>query len=284
MLKKYYYLTKPGIIRGNIMNATGGFLLASSRSINLGLLIVALAGIAFVIACGCVLNNILDRGIDAKMKRTHKRALVTGEISVTNALYFAAVLGLAGFALLAAFTNTLTVVLGLVALIMYVAVYGYFKRRSPLGTLVGTIPGALPPVAAYTAVTGQLDKGAWLIFLILATWQMAHFYSIAIYRQKDYKNAGIPVLPVVKGTYRTKLSVIAYILAFTAACALLTVYGYTGYTYLVVMVGLGAAWLTLGLRKYRQASDIAWGKSMFFFSLTVILSLAIMLSVGGRLA
>jgi protoheme IX farnesyltransferase len=283
VLGKYYNLTKPGIIKGNILNTAGGFLLASTHHIDLLLLVATLLGTALVIACGCVLNNIIDRKIDIKMKRTAKRALVTGEITVRQALYFATALGAVGFADLIIFTNMLTTLIGVVALIMYVAVYGYFKRRSTLGTLVGTIPGALPPVAGYTAVTNQLNGGAWLIFLILVTWQMAHFYSIAMYRQKDYKNAGLPVMPVVHGTERTKLSIIGYILAFIAACALLTVFGYTGIIYLIVMGSLGIAWLVLGLRTYSSHDAVKWGKSMFLFSLTVILSLAIMLSVGGRL-
>jgi protoheme IX farnesyltransferase len=284
VFRRYYNLTKPGIIRGNLLNATGGFLLASTYRIDLLLLLATLGGTALVIACGCVLNNIIDREVDAKMKRTKDRALVKGDISVKNALLYATFLGLAGFVILLVFTNVLTASIGLVALFMYVVVYGYFKRRSPLGTLVGTIPGALPPVAGYTAATGHLDKAAWLIFIILAAWQMAHFYSIAMYRQKDYKNAGIPVMPVVHGIARTKLSVMGYIIAFIAATTLLTVFGYTGYIYLTVMLGLGLAWLILGLRNYNSMDAVKWGKSMFLFSLTVILSLAVMLSVGARLA
>jgi protoheme IX farnesyltransferase len=284
VLKKYYYLTKPGIIRGNIMNETGGFLLASTHRVDIWLYLATVAGTASVIACGCVLNNIIDRGIDKRMKRTAKRALVTGDISLRAAYSFAAVLGIVGFALLLAFTNVLTVEIGVLALFMYVAVYGYFKRRTPLGTLVGTIPGALPAVAGYTAVTGQLDTAAWLILIILACWQMAHFYSIAIYRAKDYKNAGIPVLPVVRGVRRAKLSIFGYIIAFIAACSLLTVYDYTGYIFLAVMAGISLAWLILGLRGFNTTEDVKWGRGMFFFSLTVILTLAVMLSVGGRLA
>jgi protoheme IX farnesyltransferase len=284
VFRRYYNLTKPGIIRGNLLNATGGFLLASTYRIDLFLLLATLGGTALVIACGCVLNNIIDREVDAKMKRTKDRALVKGDISVKNALLYATFLGLAGFVILLVFTNVLTASIGLIALFMYVVVYGYFKRRSPVGTLVGTIPGALPPVAGYTAATGHLDKAAWLIFIILAAWQMAHFYSIAMYRQKDYKNAGIPVMPVVHGIARTKLSVMGYIIAFIAATTLLTVFGYTGYIYLTVMLGLGLAWLILGLRNYNSMDAVKWGKSMFLFSLTVILSLAVMLSVGARLA
>jgi protoheme IX farnesyltransferase len=284
VLRQYYDLTKPGIIRGNLLNTTGGFLLASTGHIDLGLLLAILTGTGLVIASGCVLNNIIDRKIDAKMKRTAKRALVTGSISVKNALGFAIVCASLGFIILLAFTNALTTLIGLIALIMYVVVYGYFKRRSPAGTLVGTIPGALPPVAGYTAVTNQLDSAALLIFVILAAWQMAHFYSIALYRQKDYAHAGIPVLPVVHGAKRTKLAILGYILAFITACSLLTVYGYTGYVYLVVMTAFGLFWLGLGLRNYESLDPVKWGRSMFIFSLSVILTLAVMLSIGGRLA
>ncbi|MGZ6004521.1 MAG: heme o synthase [Candidatus Saccharimonadales bacterium] len=283
MLKQYYRLAKPGIIRGNLWNTAGGFLLASSKHLDPGLFIATLAGTGMVIASGCVFNNYIDREIDAKMARTKKRALVTGEVSNTNALIFATVLSISGFLVLGLFTNILTLAIGLIALILYVVVYGYFKRRSTIGTLVGSIPGSLPPVAGYTAVTGHIDIGAWLIFIILACWQMAHFYAIAMYRHNDYKNAGLPVLPVVKGAGRAKISIMGYILAFILACSLMTYFNYTGYIFLTVMACLGIMWLIIGFRNYNEKDSVKWGKTMFFYSLTVILALAIMMAVGGRL-
>lgn len=283
MLREYYVLTKPGIIRGNVMNAAAGFLLASTGAINSWLLLATLIGTGLVIACGCVFNSYLDRHIDARMQRTAKRPLVTGTISVRRALVFGTLLGLAGFLILAQWVNALVVILGAVALVSYVAVYGYYKRRTTYGTLVGTLPGALPAVAGYAAVTGRLDTAALLLFIILAAWQMAHFYAIGIYRHADYHAAGLPILPVVRGDHRATLSVYGYIIAFGAACALLTVFGYTGMVFLSVMGAICIIWLAVGLRTRTSVKPAAWGKRMFLFSLIVILLLAVMLAVGGRL-
>jgi protoheme IX farnesyltransferase len=283
LFKDYYQLTKPGIIRGNLWNTAGGFLLASTGRIDLKLLAAALAGTALVIACACVLNNIIDRRIDSKMKRTQNRALASGKISVKEALVYGVDLGILGFLALAVYTNGLTVAIGALSLFLYVAVYGYFKRRTTYGTLVGSIPGALPPVAGYTAVTGHIDTAAWLVFFILVAWQMAHFYAIGIYHQAEYKAAGLPIKPVVQGAAKTKPSIIAYIATFTIACALLTLEGYTHFVFLIVMTGFGLTWLWLGLKDYKSADPVKWGKKMFLFSLTVILALAVMLAVGARL-
>jgi protoheme IX farnesyltransferase len=256
---------------------------ANQDSFDAGLFLATLAGIALVIAAACVFNNYVDRGIDAKMARTKRRALVSGLVSGPMALTYASVLGLLGFIILAAFTNLLTVLLGGLALFMYVVAYGYFKRRSVHGTLVGTIPGALPPVAGYTAVTGRLDGGALILFLILVAWQMPHFYAIAIFRFDDYKAAGLPVLPVKRGIAAAKLQIIAYIAAFIAACALLTIFGYAGYTYLLVMTALGLYWLRLSLKGFKARDSKLWARQMFFFSLIIITALSIMLPLGAVL-
>ena len=147
MFKNYYLLTKPGIIRGNAIPAIAGFCLASSKNFNALLLIETLVGISLVIACACVLNNIIDKDIDRKMKRTKERALVTGAITDKNALLFGIVLGASGLCVLEIFTNLLTVLIGVAGLIFYVVIYGWAKRRSIYGTHVGSISGAMPPVA-----------------------------------------------------------------------------------------------------------------------------------------
>src|SRR5262249_4458865 len=147
-----------------------------------------LVGMGLIIASACIFNNYIDRELDAKMARTQKRALVTHEISVAAALLFAIALGAAGFVVLSR-TNPLTVAVGPTAIITYVIFYGWARRHSVHGTLVGTIPGAASLVAGYTAATGRLDTAAWLLFAIMVVWQMAHFYSIATYRLADYKAA-----------------------------------------------------------------------------------------------
>lgn len=282
-LSKYYQLTKPGIIYGNALTAAGGFFLASRGHINFGLFVTMLAGISLVIAAGCVCNNYIDRGIDKKMTRTKQRALVSGTISGRSALFFSALLAIAGISTLAIGTNLLTLSLGLIGLFTYVVLYGIGKRRSVHGTLIGSIAGAVPPVVGYCAVTNNLNAGAVIVFLILVCWQMPHFYAIALYRRQDYAAAGLPVLSVKKGPRITKVQIMSYITIFTLTTVALTVYGYTGYSYAIVMVLLGLAWFGLGIRKLKKAPDAIWGRSMFLFSLIVILSFSVMMAFGPLL-
>jgi len=283
LLKTYYHLTKPGIIYGNALTATAGFLLASKGHVKVWLLIATIMGTSLVIASACVFNNYIDRGIDKKMARTNKRALVSGLVTGQNAVIYATLLGVAGFLILAVYVNLLVVGIGLAALLDYVVLYGIAKRRSVHGTLVGSVAGAAPVVAGYCAVTDRLDGGALILFLILAVWQMPHFYAIAMYRFDDYSAAGLPVLPNKKGMKNAKLQILLYITAFIIATVLLTVFGYTGYTSLVVMALLGVAWLWLGMQGFKASDDKLWARKMFFFSLVIILSLSIMMSVGPLL-
>lgn len=280
MIKKYYALTKPGIIYGNCLTAIGGFLLASKWDIDWLVFVATIGGMSLVIASGCVFNNLLDRNIDSKMARTQKRALVQGSISTRHALIFATVLGCLGIFMLAFYVNILTALIALGAFVAYVVVYGLAKRRTVHGTLVGSISGAAPPVIGYTAVTNSVDVGALALFLILVCWQMPHFYAIAIYRLKDYQAAGIPVLPAIKGTQVTKYQITAYIAAFVACCMFLSVTGYAGFSFGLFMFSIGCIWLYKSWRGLSIANDTKWARQMFGFSLVVLLSLSGMLALS----
>lgn len=240
-------------------------------------------GTALVIASACVFNNYTDRGIDQMMARTKKRAMVIGKISGRNAITYASLLAVLGFSILILFTNALVVAIGLIAFLDYIVLYGVSKRRSVHGTLVGTIAGAAPPVAGYCAVTDHFDSGALIILLIMVCWQMVHFYAIAIRRSKDYKAAKIPVTPLVKGVRNTKIQMLLYTAAFIGAVIGLSVLGYTGYTFAIVMAGLGLVWLYKGLQSFKIKDNVAWAKKMFLFSLVVLLSFSVMMSVGSIL-
>ncbi len=284
-IRAYYLLAKPGIIKGNLFSATAGFLLASNGNIDILQLLYTLAGIALVIASGCVVNNYIDIDIDRKMKRTERRALVTGEISKRSALVYGAVLGIVGLGILGALVNYITMLIGIAGFIFYVLIYGYFKRKSVHGTLVGSISGSLPPVAGYVAVSGRIDAGAVLLFVALAAWQMPHFYAIAMYRSKDYKDASLPVLPVVSGKKPTIYQIIIYTVLFIVASMLLTVYGYTGVAYTAVVLGIGLWWLSIGLKGLKinlKDSDI-WARSVFKSSLFVLIVFSVMISVNSWL-
>lgn len=271
MIKDYYRLTKPGIIYGNGLSAIAGFFLASNGHIKIGLFLAMISGISLIIGSACVFNNYLDKDIDALMDRTKKRAIASGRIKPVSALIYGAVLFIAGAGLLLIFTNLLTFWVAWVGFVVYVLVYGYFKRRSVHGTVIGSVSGAVPPVVGYCAASNNFDTGALLLFLILVFWQMPHFYGIALYREKDYRAAHIPVLPIVSGARVAKLQTLVYIVSFIVACTLLTVFGYGGYTLLLASVVVGLVWLVRGVKNYSVVSDKIWGRQMFLFSLIVLL-------------
>ena len=244
-------------------------------------MLATLAGISLIIASACVFNNYIDRDIDKFMARTENRALVTKQLAVGNAIAYATTLGVVGFVILSTYTNWLTVLVGLVGFIDYVVLYGLSKRRSVHGTVIGSISGATPIVAGYTAVTNRFDTAALLLFLVLVFWQMPHFYAIAMRRFSDYKAAKLPVLPVKQGMHATKLQILFYVGAFIVATLLLTVFGYTGISYSLVVAGSGLCWLYLGVKGFKATDDTAWAKKMFLFSLIVLLVFCIMLMTNS---
>ncbi len=267
-VRAYYKLTKPGIIYGNTLTAIAGFFIASAGNVNVLLLVWLVIGLALVIASACVLNNIIDRHIDKKMKRTKVRALVTGEISIKSAALYSAILGFVGFGVLLYFVNIITLWLGVAAYVLYIAAYGLAKRKTVHGTLVGSIPGALPPVAGYAAVTNAIDGSAALLFLILVLWQMPHFYAIAMFRLKEYEAANIPVLPLIKGNLATKRQIVFYILLFIIAVLALP---HMGIVYMLAMLLLGGVWFIKALQGFKTHDDEKWARGLFGFSLYVLL-------------
>jgi protoheme IX farnesyltransferase len=279
LFKKYYQLAKPGIVYGNAIPTIAGFFLAAKGQFSSGLFFSTLIGISLVIASACVCNNYIDRKIDAKMERTKKRALVTKEIPVRNAVIYGLLLGILGFLLLLLYTNLLTAFIAFIGFFFYVVMYSIWKRRSMYGTIVGSISGAVPPVVGYTAVSNHFDIGALLLFMMLVFWQMPHFYAIAIFRLKDYAEAAIPVLPVKKGIFITKIHMLLYIIAFVLTTLLLTVFGYTGYIYFAIAAVLGFGWVLLSILGFKTANTKLWARRMFLFSLMILIVLCIMLSL-----
>ncbi|HTL39407.1 MAG TPA: heme o synthase [Methylomirabilota bacterium] len=271
MIKAYYNLTKPGIIYGNLLTTIGGLMLASGGRIVWPVFIGALIGISLVVGSACVLNNLADQKIDAKMARTQNRALVTGAVSKTNAIIYALVLLILGSIALANHANNLAWAVALTGFVIYVFIYTPLKPRSVYATLVGSIAGAVPPVVGYVAVSNKLDLGAWLLGLILILWQMPHFYSIAIFRLEDYEAADIPVLPAKKGINFTKINILGFIVVFILAISALYFFHYAGLTYFLPMLAISLYWLFYGLKGSNIRTDHkAWARKMFFISLFVI--------------
>ena len=267
------------------MSAIAGFLLASSlqHHIDCGLFAAMLVGTSLVIACGCVINNIMDRGIDAKMSRTKQRAMVTGQVTPRTALVIGLILGIIGFHILLQYVNNLTAFIGFIGLFFYLILYGYFKRRSTYGTLVGSVSGATPMVAGYTAVTNHFDLAALILFFSMVFWQMPHFYAIALYRLDDYKRAKLPVMPVSVGVKQTIKVMPLYIIAFTVTACALTPAGYTRTIYVGLTAALGIYWLLQSRDGPKTKDTATWARHMFMWSLLVLVAWSAAVAAGAVL-
>jgi protoheme IX farnesyltransferase len=284
VLKDLVALTKPRIIRLNLFAAFGGFWVASRWQMDWMLLVWVLIGSALTMASACVFNNYWDREMDSKMERTRNRALPTGRVRPSFVLVYGIALGVIGLAVLFALVNPLTGWLGLLGMFVYVVVYTmWLKRSSTWSTSVGGVSGAMPPVIGYCAVTGEVDAGAWLLFALLFLWQPPHFWSLAIRRVEEYRAAGFPVLPVVKGVRRTKVQMIPYIAALLAASVLMYVYDYAGVVFLVLSVAVASVWLLHAVSGLRARDTEKWAKADFMISVNylLILFLAMIFDTNG---
>lgn len=270
-------LTKPGIVMGNAVTCAGGFMLASRGEISWELFFLTLLGLSLIVAAGCVSNNYADRIYDAKMERTKNRPLVKGEVTPKQALGFATLLLLTGSSILLLRVNLLTVLLAWCGFLVYLIFYTYSKYRTVHATLIGSIAGAVPPVVGYCAVIPHLDGRALILFLMIALWQMPHFYAIAMYRLEEYASASIPVLPVIKGMRTTKVHAVLYIVGFLAAALLLPLFQYVGMLYLFTVAFLGLVWLLVALTGFTSKSDKQWARKMFFCSLAVVMGACVVI-------
>lgn len=287
MLRDYYLMTKPGIIRGNLITVAGAFLFASKGDIDVLLFASTVIGIALVIASACVFNNYIDRDIDRVMQRTKERALAKSSIKNRDALIFGVLIGFTGLTVLACFVNILTATLGVFAIFAYVVLYGFAKRRSEHGTLVGSISGALPITAGYVAVTGKFDAVSAILFLILVFWQMPHFYSIAIFRMKEYQAAKLPMLPIKRGILNTKIQMTVYIIIFFLAVSSLYILGHAGVTYQILMTLIITFWFFTAINGFKikknRKQDVAWSIRMFKVSLRVLASFSFIIAIDNFL-
>ncbi len=260
MIAKYLDLMKPRIGTMVMVSTLIGYLLASEGKIQPVVLVITLIGTFLSCAGAATLNCYLERESDARMKRTCMRPLVTGEISPANALALGILLVLSGTSLLAAQVNLLTGFLALLTAFLYVLVYTPLKRITWLNTMVGAIPGAMPPMGGWVAHTGHLDFGAWVMFSILFLWQHPHFFAIAWMYKDDYAAAGIKMLPVVDPDGRSTFRQIKiYSLLLIPVSLIPAFWGHLGSAYVIATGFAGAAMLYVGLLASESRSrDDAW--------------------------
>ncbi|MEF2248593.1 MULTISPECIES: heme o synthase [unclassified Paenibacillus] len=275
MLKDLISLTKPRLLRLNMFAALGGFWVASKWQIDIMLMIWMLIGSTLTMASATVVNNYWDRELDLRMERTKNRTLPMGRMKPASVLAYGLILGITGIAILFLLVNTITGILGLIGWLAYIVIYTiWLKRTSTWSTSVGGISGAMPPVIGYCAVVGTVDIGAWLLFAFLFLWQPAHFWSLAIRRVEEYRTAGFPLLPVVKGIKRTKLQMIPYIFLLLPTVILIYVYDYAGIYFLIIALLFTVAWLIhtlMGLKITDTKETDKWAKINFIISINYLM-------------
>lgn len=268
-LKDFLALIKIGIVNSNLITTFTGLWLAlhfTGQSFlgNLDIVFFTLVGSSFIIAGSCSINNYIDRDIDHLMERTRNRPTVTGKVNPNKVIIMG--LSLVGIGLIFLLLTTVTAALiGLIGVFSYVVLYTMLtKRRFVSNTIVGSISGAVPPLIGWAAVDGQLSLIAWSLFLIVFVWQPPHFYALAMRRVEEYRAAGVPMLPVVKGFKSTKRSIILWIIALLPLPILLKS---LGLPFLILATILNVGWLALGLGGLKIKDDIKWAKLMFVYSL-----------------
>ena len=266
-----FELTKPKITLLVLIVSYIGMFLAKGEAPDMALAFFTLLGLGLASSSSSALNNFIDRGIDSIMLRTQKRSLPTGKTKPEYALVLGCVCGASSFVILAWKVNMLTAGLSSFALLSYIFIYTlWLKRTSEHCTVIGGVAGALPPVMGLTAVTGEINTTAIVLFVILFLWQPPHFWALALLRSDEYRMAGIPMLPVVKGPEATKRQMLYYTLALIPASVLPWFFSITGWSYLVLAAGLNAIYLGWTVRFIRAPFDAQDSRRLFLFSILYI--------------
>jgi protoheme IX farnesyltransferase len=272
-LRRLLALAKPRVVSLIVFTAVIGMVLAAPGLPPLNVLVFGTLGIALVAGAAAAINCLVEQKIDALMMRTRGRPLPRGEISALQTLLFASVVGVAGLAILYVAVNALTMWLTLATFVGYAIVYTVLlKPATPQNIVIGGASGAMPPVLGWAAVTNHVAPEALLLFLIIFVWTPPHFWSLALYRAKDYAKAGLPMLPVTHGSEYTRLMIVLYTAALFAATLLPYAVRMAGWLYLAAAVVLGAIFLAHAVRLYRRYSD-ALARRTFRFSILYLAAL-----------
>ena len=270
MLRQFYALTKPRVIQLIVFCALIGMVLAVPGLPTLAQVwqaALACLGIGLVASAAAALNCLIEKGIDAKMRRTAWRPTARGELSDGQTLSFATLLCLSGSLLLYVWVNPLTLWLTLGTFVGYAVIYTVIlKPLTPQNIVIGGASGAMPPVLGWAAMTGEVGPEALILFLIIFVWTPPHFWALALYRVEDYRKSGLPMLPVTHGNAFTRLQVFLYTLLLLAACLMPFVYGMSSWLYLLAAVALSLGFCWMGYRLWRDYSD-ALARRTFRFSL-----------------
>ena len=267
---QFYALTKPRVIQLIVFCALIGMVLAVPGVPSwpqAGKALLACIGIWLVAGAAAAFNCIIEKSIDAKMKRTAWRPTAKGQLGDRQTLLFSASLCALGSGLLYLAVNPLTMWLTFATFIGYAVIYTLIlKPLTPQNIVIGGASGAMPPVLGWAAMAGNVGPEALILFLIIFLWTPPHFWALALYRVEDYRKSGLPMLPVTHGNEFTRLMVLLYTFILLAACLLPFVYGMSSWLYLVVAVALSGGFCLHGWWLWRDYSD-SLARKTFWFSL-----------------
>ena len=281
-------LTKPRITQMVVVTAAAGFVLSTPHAIDWMVLLHTCLGTALVASSASILNQVIEHRTDARMRRTANRPIPAGRVSITQALGLAVALGVVGMLYLAVLSHPLAAALSASTLLLYVFVYTPMKRRSSLATIVGAVPGAVPPMIGCAAATGRIDPLAWVLFGILFLWQMPHFLAIAWIYRSDYARGGFPLLTLseekeggITSAERTAQQMMLYAAALIPVSILPTVLGVSGWPYLLGAVVLGVVFLGCSFA-FGFAQDARSARRLLLVSV-LYLPLVLILMVADRM-
>jgi protoheme IX farnesyltransferase len=271
--RQFLALTKPRVVSLIVFTAVIGMFLAAPGLPPASAVVFGTLGIALVAGAAAAINCLVEQKIDAVMARTRARPLPRGEISSLQTLFFACAIGAIGLGILYFKVNALTMWLTLATFVGYAIVYTVLlKPATPQNIVIGGASGAMPPVLGWAAVANDVTPEALLLFLIIFMWTPPHFWSLALYRVKEYAKAGLPMLPVTHGPEYTRLMIVLYTAALFAVTLLPFAIRMSGVLYLAAAVALGAAFLAYAVRLYRRYSD-ALARRTFRFSIVYLAAL-----------
>lgn len=280
--RDYISLMKLGITTANLMATVAGLWMGAHGHPGWRTVAITLVGTAMVVASGATLNNFVDRDIDVRMERTSGRALPAGKVQPLSALVIGLTLGAAGLVLLAGWVNGTAAACAFVGLVMYAYVYTvWLKRTTTLSTVLGGLAGAMPPLIGYAAGSGgRLDLAAWVVFSVFFLWQPPHFLPLAMKRVEDYRAAGIPMLPVVRGYTETKWQILVYTAAMVPVSLLPYALRAAGVIYLLVALVLGVIFLWRAVQGLFTKDDLAWANRLFRFSLVYLTGICLAMIIN----
>jgi len=270
ILRDYVALTKPRLNFLVVATSAAGYYLGAVGAPELMPMAIAVGGTALVAGGAAVLNQVYERDTDALMRRTRNRPLPDGRVAHGDARVFGIVLSALGLALLFVRANAFAAGLALATLIVYLIVYTPMKRRTPMATLVGAVPGALPPLIGWAASHGSVSPGGAALFAIVFLWQIPHFMAIAWMYRDDYRKAGFPMLPVVEPSgRRAGRQALLYTAALVPVTLVPTLVGVSGAIYAACAALLGAALLWLAIQFANTRTDRS-ARALFFGSITYL--------------